>query len=647
MAEGSGAANFDITIDVIDKATKAIRGVKKTVGDEIGKLTNPLKDIFAATGKLADETGLPKLGEHAKGAFEHIKTLGEGIHVHLLEPLSRLPGLTAAFGAFAGIASIGGVFEFAKSAAETRANLLKASLKTGIAVPQLARIHYAEQMAEVDPDVADKAFGLFAAKIADAASGRDKKAAGYLRAMHISPWASKGHLADPGALLPTILDRFAMNPDTDQRNNAAKALFSRGGIEIMPFLVMGKKRVAELGEEFRRLHGDISRADAVMGAEAVESWRQLDVATSGLTDTIGIALLPTIKTIIEPLRDWIANNRELIGIKVGEWARDAGTWLKSIDWHQVGKDALQFFKDSKEIVGDLLVAFRGVKSTFEWLVGHQDDIKNLSVVGAVMDLANPTNLSRNGQDIALIRKFILSSRDAPDRPRVLPDLFPSTDTPKKGFDAARIKQAVGFFESKGWSASQAAGIVANLVYESGLDPHRSGDQGQAYGSAQWHRERAELFAQFAGTMHWANRSLVGSTLGQQLEFVQWELTHSEKRAGDALKRIVGDAGRSTTSVLFGYERPQDPSASAHARVAIADAIMALVGRQSDSDQDQPIQAIKMPLVSAHRSAGDGGSTGTVDVNLNLNGLPSGSKVSAKQRGDTSAINFNLGRAWTP
>jgi peptidoglycan hydrolase-like protein with peptidoglycan-binding domain len=92
----------------------------------------------------------------------------------------------------------------------------------------------------------------------------------------------------------------------------------------------------------------------------------------------------------------------------------------------------------------------------------------------------------------------------------------------------RIKQAVAFF-SKHWSREQAIGIVANLDAESGMDPGiQQHGGGPGYGLAQWEGPRQLEF------QRWAHRSIKGSSFDQQLEFVQYELTHTERSAGNKL-----------------------------------------------------------------------------------------------------------------
>lgn len=119
--------------------------------------------------------------------------------------------------------------------------------------------------------------------------------------------------------------------------------------------------------------------------------------------------------------------------------------------------------------------------------------------------------------------------------------------------------ALSFFESKGWSKAQAAGIVANLQAESGMNPAAVGDKGKAYGVAQWHPDRQANFAK------WAGKDIRNSTLAEQLAFAHYELTEgSERGAGTALRRAV-TAQRAGEIVSRQYERPTDGSGEASRR----------------------------------------------------------------------------------
>ena len=131
-----------------------------------------------------------------------------------------------------------------------------------------------------------------------------------------------------------------------------------------------------------------------------------------------------------------------------------------------------------------------------------------------------------------------------------------------GGASGNAKIALDFFMQQGWTPEQAAGIVANLQAESGqnLNPAALNPKEQAYGIAQWRGSRKRDFEQEMG------RPINGSSLDDQLKFVQWELTNTEKQAGARLKAAKSAAEAAAIIDQF-YER----SAGIHRQKRIASA----------------------------------------------------------------------------
>lgn len=91
--------------------------------------------------------------------------------------------------------------------------------------------------------------------------------------------------------------------------------------------------------------------------------------------------------------------------------------------------------------------------------------------------------------------------------------------------------AMGHLIKHKWFAESAAAIVGNLIAESYLDPNTGrGDGGTAMGIAQWRGSRLKKFEEIIGK-HCESASLI-----EQLDFVNWELRNSEKKAGNLLKK---------------------------------------------------------------------------------------------------------------
>ncbi len=176
-------------------------------------------------------------------------------------------------------------------------------------------------------------------------------------------------------------------------------------------------------------------------------------------------------------------------------------------------------------------------------------------------------------------------------------------------EQARIDQAMAFFMGQGWTRAQAAGIVGNLWAESRVkhDQAQHGG-GPGYGLAQWEGPRQASFAQ------WAGHDIHNSTMQEQLEFIQWELTHTESAAGNAL-RGASTADEAARIVMTRYERPADQSEGAQrGRANYAEAIFA---NSSGSPAPGPAPA---PGPSPGPSPAPGGGTYTVRSGDTLSGI---------------------------
>ena len=143
-------------------------------------------------------------------------------------------------------------------------------------------------------------------------------------------------------------------------------------------------------------------------------------------------------------------------------------------------------------------------------------------------------------------------------------------------------QAMDFFQSKGWTKEQAAGIVGNLAHESGgLKPEIVGDSGKSLGLAQWNAERRQGLMAYAAT-----KGETAPSFQTQLEYVQRELETSESAAANALAKAKTPA---EAAQVFSeqFERPGVPMLER--RVALAESAYsgALKGAPGGAPIPQP------------------------------------------------------------
>jgi murein DD-endopeptidase MepM/ murein hydrolase activator NlpD len=136
-----------------------------------------------------------------------------------------------------------------------------------------------------------------------------------------------------------------------------------------------------------------------------------------------------------------------------------------------------------------------------------------------------------------------------------------------------VEIAYRFFISKTLTAEQSAGIVGNLIAESGVEPTRQQyGGGPGRGIAQW-----EVGARWDQLVRFANaQSIDPLSIQTQLQYLWWEFTNEPELAGlngGAEKRAYQDIIAQTTvagaasSFMLKFERPADQSPAAQAKRA--------------------------------------------------------------------------------
>lgn len=158
----------------------------------------------------------------------------------------------------------------------------------------------------------------------------------------------------------------------------------------------------------------------------------------------------------------------------------------------------------------------------------------------------PTVVSKSqlAQMQGIVPGFAGGAPSAPQQAGTAPQTAPA---PQSGARTLTPQQAMQFYVAKGYKPDQAAGIVGNLIGESGLNPTQTADDG-SYGLAQWTGPRLQGLFAFA-----KRNKLDPSDPNTQLEYSHFELQNGEKASGDAI-RSAGNVNDATAAAV-GYERP--------------------------------------------------------------------------------------------
>ncbi len=197
-------------------------------------------------------------------------------------------------------------------------------------------------------------------------------------------------------------------------------------------------------------------------------------------------------------------------------------------------------------------------------------------------------------------------------------------------------EAMEFFQKRGFTKEQAAGIVGNLQAESGpnLKTDSVGDGGKAYGIAQWHPDRQAIFQNVYG------KPIRQSTFKEQLEFVDWELNHNEKAAGNKI-RATKTVEEAAAAVDMYYERSSGQHRKqriANARRLIGESDSTVTATTSPPPPPSPTSASSSMPEPKHEAAkaGDVTIASTPDStgpNVTTMNLPDQNSASAKTEGN--------------
>ncbi|WP_376094617.1 phage tail tip lysozyme [Roseomonas sp. CCTCC AB2023176] len=300
------------------------------------------------------------------------------------------------------------------------------------------------------------------------------------------------------------------------------------GAEVSGFAQMAPAEFQRRFGEQMRL-GTVTQQQAEAGQRLLEAWLNLNQAIETTWRALRLGLEPGISAVLKGLTDlttWVNGEtaRPLLD-KVNDALREFGAYLGGDRFKQ---DLAAFGRQVGEVVRALgrLLEFLGI-------LPGQANAASLSTADALTGetaMVSPTAPSPGARGVG---DFMRRTYEW--------NAFGGT-----GAGSDRVEDnhrtAYDFFVGRGYTPEQAAGLVANLHHESGVNPQiRAGDGGRSHGIGQWNGERLERFRQRYG-----GRMPRETTLQEQLEFAEWELSENgpEAAAGRALRaaREAREAG---------------------------------------------------------------------------------------------------------
>ncbi|MVW80174.1 phage tail tip lysozyme [Bordetella sp. 02P26C-1] len=290
----------------------------------------------------------------------------------------------------------------------------------------------------------------------------------------------------------------------------------------------------------------ITREDAEQATRLNNLWLDLRDTYTAVGTKVVIALIPVFERLIEKgkqLGDKVLANRDAIV-----------AWVdRAVD--AIGKFVTMADRAADSVGGwqNVLIALAGLKILS--MVGPLLSVAGaLAQIGAALVTLGGSAASAGIAALGAAGAAVVGGVALATYSSSLNDGESETVAALNGGANPKGADMVRAMEGMGYKREHAVGIVANLVAESSLNPAAVGDGGRAYGLAQWHPDRQANFKRVFG------KDIKGSTVEEQLKFIDWELRNTERKAREKLLAATTPQ-QAADAFRVHYERPDPKNAA--------------------------------------------------------------------------------------
>ena len=604
---------FAITVTAVDQASAQFDKINKS----IARMSAPAEQFNRQVSKFGDVSGITRMTDGVRGM-----TSG------FLDSFRAVDRLAGSLGLVTGVTSLAGIAAFTDRWRSTTAALNSTSKMLGVGVSTLSKLQGAARLAGIGAEDMNAGLKGLGETLRDATFGRNSDAIQMFRQLKVEFEDSPGKVRDMVDVLPELADKIAAIKDPFTQARIATTLFGGAGEAMLPFLRKGSAGIKKLTEEVGLL-GNMDQAAADAATRLTTSIEKVKIAGEGLANEVLAPLAPHLERIAEDMAAWTKENKDWLASDITKNIKEYGSAINNVvkeigGWKEVAGDLLLYWSTRfmPGMIGGavkLYLIMKWVKGVFE--IGPKP--------GESLDAYQKRKQDSFGDWM---------EKNLGIRPGILERLFtPSGETETPSFQSddatkqARAEQARQYFTAQGYTPEQVAGILANIRGESGFEPgafNPAGGGEGAQGIGQWRGSRIEDFRKMFG------RNPRGAPYEDQLKFMAWELKNKEAAAGRYL-RLATTPDDAANAMTYEYSRPEKDKVDEIAKQRRAYAR----GYASTGGGTMPVPPIPPPVppAAAHQGgAAAPGTTGRVQVDVNLRGAPAGTTATATASGAATA-----------
>lgn len=603
------ANEFVIRIRADDAASATIKKIQTA----LGKVTEPVEKAQKKVGRLGDagQAGLARLRKGLGSVARAAQSVVERI-------VQIIPGLTALGGA----ASIAGIAALTTKFGAFGFSLSKSSQLLGMNAQDLAAWHVAAKRAGMSAEEFDSSMNSSQMAIRAAAFGADPHAMVVLQKMGVEIKRNNDGSIDYLTTQQRIMKALQAQKSVQGQRDAANAL-GMGG--LLPMIQQGTWQE----DKARAMRKGLIPSDAEIARakDFRNDVNDLQDSVSGLGNSIGSALVPVLGPVVKAVSAWLDQNRAKVAEKIAAAVQKFTNWLSSINWGEVTSKV----KSLWDMMGGLkgaAVAIAAVTfaSPIAGLLALVTQASRLS--GILLPLvANPAVLAVLGMTYS---KGLNEGEDAyldNGRRAKLGDVWDGDPAGQRRASASRPDASVkersayifGRLKDAGFTDAQAAGQVGSLLQENyTLDPSVVNGIGAA-GIAQWVGPRAKQFRNQVGV------DVKDASLGQQVDFMLWELKNTETLADKRL-RMAKTVDQAAEIHAREYERPGAEEANIARRQTLGRAVLA---EQTQSPKPESPAVAEVDAPGREERLAQLQQQASTTLHVTFDNVPAGVRPSAK------------------
>jgi len=570
-----------VAITAQDRASATL----ERINSRLARMQLPARRAFGALQRFSQVTGLTRL----RGGLTSVAREG-------VSAFRSIGQIAPVLGTITGATSVAGIYRLASAWAKMGTEIRTTSHAIGIAPERLAKLQNAARLSGGSGEAVTGALQSLSQTQWEMAHGFAPEAQATFQALFNGTGTSIKQIEQmkPDELFDRLIKRLRGIKNPAAQAIAAQKLFGGAAAGLLPILQQTEKEY-QTNIRLAERYGVTNQKGADAAANLQHSIAGLTLAGEGLAYSIAEALGPSVQKIIDRMAEWIGQHRALIALRLKQYFDEVSEavsrvvkWLQDGGWDKITwkiRSVVDALGGWKGVAAEAVIAV-GALYAAPVLLGMASFALQVMAISKAFDAMKVSAEAANGAAgvpgksgkggilrktarvagylgiAGIVAEGVQQGADALGWQNKSARISAGIDR-KLGTNLPYAYQAYKYFTSQGWSSAQAAGLVSNLDVESGFNyKDDTGDGGKAYGAAQWHAPRQADFEKQFG------HSIRNSTFDEQMQFVQWELTHTYKNAGDTLRR-AGNETDAAQAVSAFYEQPKDQLGEMSRRGALA------------------------------------------------------------------------------